>query len=207
MEKTTEKAPVKVSNVTALFVTKKSIYKELLIDCYDADRNALNYPGSNPVICHPPCRAWGRLWKQSKHPIEELELARFSVKQCRLYGGVLEHPAYSKLWKDQNLPYPGQGVDAYGGYSIDIDQFWFGHRAPKRTWVYIVGISATHLPIIPLRFEDHTHVIGRNSRMKGKPHQKKEVNKSEREKTPRSFALFLIEICSSINKTQVKDVK
>ena len=30
-------------------------------DCWDIERNALNWPGGNPIVAHPPCRAWGQL--------------------------------------------------------------------------------------------------------------------------------------------------
>lgn len=32
-----------------------------LVDCWDMERDALNWPGGNSVIAHPPCRAWGQL--------------------------------------------------------------------------------------------------------------------------------------------------
>jgi len=43
----------------ALFVLENSHYKGRLPDCYDENRNALTYAGTNPVIAHPPCQLWG----------------------------------------------------------------------------------------------------------------------------------------------------
>ena len=78
--------------ITVLFARRDSVYKTMGADVWDADRNALYWRGGNPVVAHPPCRAWGRLRKFAKPQPGELDLARFAVAQVRRYGGVLEHP-------------------------------------------------------------------------------------------------------------------
>lgn len=93
-----------------LFVERNSIYKTFPgLDCYDEDRDARTFPGGMPVIAHPPCRLWGRLRSFSTAPESEKDLARFAVAMVRQWGGVLEHPAHSTLWKDRGLPLPGDG--------------------------------------------------------------------------------------------------
>ena len=53
---------------TALFVRKDSAYKKRLNwDVYDVDRNALNFNQNTPVVCHPPCRKWGKLDLKKKN--------------------------------------------------------------------------------------------------------------------------------------------
>ena len=40
-----------------LFCQADSAYKKReMWDVYDAKRNALEYDGNAPVVCHPPCR-------------------------------------------------------------------------------------------------------------------------------------------------------
>jgi hypothetical protein len=67
--------------VSVLFVARNSVYKTLGVDCWDEDRNALLWPGGNPIVAHPPCRLWSMLRKFSTAPESEKELAIWSVKQ------------------------------------------------------------------------------------------------------------------------------
>ena len=182
--------------VSVLFVRKDSIYKELGVDCWDAERDALKWPGGNPVIAHPPCRAWGQLRQFAKPRPGEKELAIWSIEQIRKWGGVLEHPRGSTLWPHLNLPV-GNNTDEYGGYTISVDQFWWGHKARKRTLLYVCGIERKHLPDIPLRFDAITHYCGFPKSWKGKSrYGMKEITKSEREATPIDFAKWLIEVAN-----------
>lgn len=184
---------IKSKSVTALFVRKNSIYKELVLDCYDIERDARSFKGETPVITHPPCRAWGQLSHFAKPRPGEKELAFFAIQKVRSNGGVLEHPRASKLFPGY-LPYPGS-YDSYGGFTISIDQFWFGHKAKKSTFLYICGCRKKDLPRIPLRFDCIEHVVGRNSRTKSK--WKKEITKSEREQTPPALAKWLIQVAEN----------
>ena len=145
--------------ITVLFARKDSIYKSIGLDVWDIDRNAMNFDGLNPVIAHPPCRMWGKLSYFAKPRPGEEQTAFHAIDRVRQNGGILEHPAYSKLWKVSGLPRPGSGYDEFGGYTIDIDQSWFGHKARKRTWLYIVGVKQSELPVIPLSFDAIQFVI------------------------------------------------
>jgi hypothetical protein len=135
---------------TVLFVRKDSAYKKRKTwDAYDADRNALEFKGGTPCVCHPPCRKWGILAHMATSAKRgEKWLAVWSVVQVRLNGGILEHPATSRLFK-KYLPDTSDGVDTYGGFTIEVDQFDFGHVAHKRTKLYICGISKDQLPALP----------------------------------------------------------
>lgn len=178
--------------ISVLFVRKDSIYKSLTRDCWDIERNALNWPGGNPLIAHPPCRAWGQLAHFAKPRPDEKELAIWSIEQIRKHGGVLEHPRASKLWKVLNLPL-GNEIDQYGGYTLSVNQHWWGHRAEKKTLLYIVGCKRMDLPAMPLNFDLITHVITNTAR-KGTRGYKKRVTQYERESTPIEFARWLIEL-------------
>jgi hypothetical protein len=187
-------------NISALYVRKDSVYKTLGVDCWDIERDARNWPGGNPVICHPPCRAWGKLSAFARPREGEKELAIKSIELIREWGGVLEHPAASGLWPTLKLPYPGS-YDEYGGFSICIDQFWFGHKAAKKTLLYICGCKQSELPPIPLRFDAITHVVGLNKKNKfGRVNDnRKEITRAEREQTPVDLAKWLIKVASSCN--------
>jgi hypothetical protein len=183
--------------VSVLFVRPDSIYKTLGVDCWDIERDARNWPGGNPIIAHPPCRAWGRFAHRAKPRPDEKDLARWAVRQIRLNGGVLEHPAASKLWSDQRLPGPKE-VDAWGGYTISVNQSWWGHKAQKKTWLYIVGCPLSELPQMPLNFNGIEYFIATTKNRKRGPRPKmfKWCTKSEREATPIEFAKWLIQVAS-----------
>ena len=140
---------------TALFCRRDSDYKlRQHWDVYDADRDALTYDGNGPIVCHPPCRFWGRLahmaGRSGKMTAEQIAkekgLAPWSVDRIRRVGGILEHPSGSKLFN--HLPAIGE-TDFYGGFVIEIDQYDFGHVAHKKTRLYIVGVSPEDLPPLP----------------------------------------------------------
>lgn len=179
--------------IAALYVRNDSIYKHICwIDSFDIDRDARSYRDGLPVIAHPPCRAWGRLKHFSKHPEEEKLLALIAIDQVRRNGGVLEHPSGSSLFKSY-LPKPGTS-DEYG-FSISIDQFWWGHKARKRTYLYIAGIAKKELPEIPLRMDAIMYAVSGSKRLR-------DISKQEREATPVLFASWLCQV-ALLCKSQV----
>jgi hypothetical protein len=167
--------------ISVLFVRKDSVYKTLGVDCWDMERDAKLWPGGNSIVAHPPCRAWGKFKAFAKPRPDEKDLAIWSITQIRKWGGVLEHPRHSSLWKEQSLPLPGE-IDQYGGFSICVDQFWWGHRAQKSTLLYICGCAESDLPPIPLKMDAVQYVINRAKKKPGQPlrNAKKEVSKRER---------------------------
>lgn len=56
-------------------------------------------------------------------------------------GGILEHPAWSRLWHTANLPLPGANRHGAGAWTLAIDQANFGHRISKPTWLLMSGIE------------------------------------------------------------------
>jgi hypothetical protein len=152
------------------------------------------------VIAHPPCRAWGRLRALANPRPDEKALAVFAVRQVRAWGGVLEHPARSTLWPAAGLPLPGDR-DEWGGWTLPIAQSWWGHRAEKLTWLYIVGCAPADIPDMPLALGEATHVIGTSGRRRdgGRLHKgdagwRPEVTKAEREHTPPELAAWLVDL-------------
>ena len=183
-----------------LFARADSVYKTLDCDVWDIERDARNYSGNAPVVAHPPCRAWGQLRHMAKPREDEKELAVFAVEAVRRCGGVLEHPAKSTLWDHCKLPQAGE-IDIYGGYTFPIQQFDFGHRAQKKTFLYIVGCPWRFLPAFPIALGEAPCIIGDSGRRrngqrinKGDPGWRPEVSKAEREHTPLALAVWLLEV-------------
>ena len=141
----------------ALFCRSDSAYKKRPDwDVYDADRDALTWEGGMPCVCHPPCRTWGVLAHMAFNARPgEKQLALWSVDRVRENGGIIEHPSGSKLFKGP-LPDAGFFPDDFGGYTIEIDQFDFGHVAHKLTKIYICGITFDKLPKLPPKRFEHT---------------------------------------------------
>ena len=170
--------------VAVLFARADSHYKAIPgCDVFDLARDARTYRGCKPVVVHPPCRAWGRLRHMAKPREDERELGLYAVDTVRRCGGVLEHPAHSTLWGVAGLPAPGTR-DAFGGWTLPVYQGHFGHRAPKATWLYILGVEPRDLPPIPFEL---ALPAGRVEKM----------GHAERERTPPAFAFYLVEIAKS----------
>lgn len=183
--------------VIVLFARKDSIYKQLGCDVYDIDRDARTWNGGSAAIYHPPCRAWGGLSHMAKPRGDEKELAIWSINMIWKFGGVLEHPRKSKLWPHMNLPMPGV-IDNHGGFSILINQSWWGHKAEKKTLLYIKGCKPTEIPTIPISFSAVEYVIGACGKTP-KWRRRPEVPKDDREHTPPDLAKWLIELVEIIN--------
>ena len=177
--------------VAALFVRADSVYKTIPgVDCYDIDRDARTWPGGCPLIAHPPCRSWGRLRQFAKPREDEKELGPWAVAQVRQLGGVIEHPAESTLFVHCRMPRPGQFPDEFGGWTLAVDQFIFGHRAEKATWLYVVGCEPDDLPHMPIRGGSPPHCIRPTKAYPRLP----SVTKAEREHTPPALALWLVDL-------------
>lgn len=128
--------------VAALYIDAAGPYSAMLgVECWDRTRDARKYTGPHPIIAHPPCGPWGRLWRHCRH--QDPTLAPLAVQQVQRYGGVLEHPVDSRLWRHCQLPRPGEFSDLCGGWTMVVDQVAWGHPARKRTWLYVVGLPRT----------------------------------------------------------------
>jgi hypothetical protein len=186
-----------MKQIAVLFARADSVYKTLPgTDVWDIERDARRWPGGAPVVAHPPCRAWGKLRQFAKPREDERPLAPWAVLQVQGNGGVLEHPAESTLWAFCGLPTPGRAPDRFGGWTAEVRQCDWGHKAEKLTWLYIVGCHPDDLPALPPRGEP-TGVI---KPQRGVPRTLKIVTKAEREHTPPALALWLVDLA---RRTQV----
>lgn len=126
--------------------------------------------------------------------------------KCADGGGVLEHPARSRLWTaeagERELPAPGT-TDKWGGWTMVAPQFWWGHKAEKLTRFYIVGVALDQMPEIPLALGEAQYVISTSGRRKdgsrmvpSKPDFPREemTRQKFREHTPAALAVWLLDV-------------
>lgn len=158
-----------MADPVALFTCASSPYLALGLECYDLARDARTYQGSGRVICHPPCRAWGKLKAFAKPRPDEKELALWALDLVRRNGGVLEHPASSSLWAHLR---PGET-------SILIRQSDFGHRAEKLTRLFYAKMA--RVPLLPDP-RPPTNTV-------------ENMCRQERERTPFELAQWLVTWC------------
>jgi hypothetical protein len=187
----------------ALFILENSHYKGRLSDCYDEKRNALTYAGTNPVIAHPPCQLWGRMaiinykrWGgEHNKPGNDGGCFKFALDTVNRCGGVLEHPAGSYAWNEYGLvkPIKGQWTKSGDGWTCEVWQSAYGHKANKKTWLYFKGKEK---PIDP-KWETPkgTHQIGFQDQ-RGKDKNKPTLGKFEANSTPIEFMEYLIHIAT-----------
>ncbi len=185
--------------VNIFFARSDSHYKGLRgVDVFDIERNALTVKKTNQQasVYHPPCRAWGQLKGFAKPRSGERKLAIWSLIRVKRYGGVLEHPVNSSLFKKyKNM------LD--GGITIDISQVWFGHKARKETRLYIKGLSLSELPTYKVISTKPTHQVTRMRKIDkyGVMYYASdlpELSKKDRERTPIMLSKWLVKICRLI---------
>lgn len=142
--------------VAALYVQTDGCYFDLpSVDPWDQARDARMYGGPHPVIAHPPCQRWGKMWKGQPGNIkrgkieskgDDLGCFKCALFDVRRFGGVLEHPEHSHAWPHFGLAKPpreggwvpaGDGI----GWTCRVEQGQYGHYCPKPTWLYVVGVS------------------------------------------------------------------
>lgn len=126
------------SDVAALYVDPTGVYPSLVSTWYDEARDGRQYVGPLPIVAHPPCAPWSRLRAFSNG--HGKDCGPIAVEQVRRFGGVLEHPADSSLFKHCGMPQPFAFPDEHGGRTVAVYQGDYGHPAPKLTWLYLVGV-------------------------------------------------------------------
>lgn len=184
----------------ALFVQPNGIYPQILGEeaCWGEDRDARLYPGPDPVVAHPPCHLWvnlaalnfKRYGGEHNRPGNDGGCFASALASVRRWGGVLEHPAFSKAWEAHGLERPKTAgwTETDLGWVCEVWQSAYGHVARKRTWLYRIGPGRPP----ELRWERVSGVkqVGWFDR------KKPTVSKKEASATPLAFALALIEVAT-----------
>ena len=175
--------------VAALYVDReRGPYAHLPgVTAYGIAEDATTYNGPVSCVLHPPCGHWGN-YSAKAH--DDGHTGPIAVAQVRRWGGVLEHPRRSKLWKACDMPLPGEPPDSFGGYTLLVDQHDWGHPAQKATWLYVVGVAPENLPAFPPHLDPPPATVpGRVSRG-----VVERMAKSKRHLTPPLFAAWLVEL-------------
>lgn len=151
--------------IAALYVERGGSYFGLEdVDPWDAERDARLYEGPHPVIAHPPCQRWGKLWAgqplwikrtgERKAKGDDNGCFAAAIDAVRRYGGIMEHPEQSHAWAHFNLNKPPREggwvtADYIGGsrfgWTCCVEQGRYGHHARKPTWLYAVGCDLPEL--------------------------------------------------------------
>lgn len=186
-----------MTDVAALYIDPRGPYPNISgVDCWDETRDARNYAGPWPVVAHPPCGPWGSLAEYANQGTKSL--APLAVEQVRRWGGVLEHPAGSKLWKALGLPLPFANPDAYGGFTLSVEQVSWGHVARKRTWLYLVGVDRSFAVSGVRTGGEPTHWISGSKKPRTGggvlPAHMKFCSNQQRRRTPPEFAAWLVSL-------------
>jgi len=169
------------------------------VDLWDKARDARLYNGPWPVITHPPCQRWGNLacvnfaryGGEHNRPGNDGGCFASAVAAVRRWGGVLEHPAGSRAFREHGLAVPQgsgwqQAID--GSYVCEVWQSAYGHRANKATWLYYIG-----RPPLQLKWNRPvgTHQVGGKF---GSDKAKPTLSKREANATPVAFRDELLKL-------------
>ena len=103
--------------IAALFVETNGAYFGLQgIDPWDELRDARAYPGPFPIVAHPPCQRWGKMWFGSPNVVAKTGVRKIkgddggcfqaALYAVRTHGGVIEHPWGSHAWSHFGLNLP-----------------------------------------------------------------------------------------------------
>jgi hypothetical protein len=140
--------------IAALYVARGGCYFGLDgVDPWDEERDARTYAGPWPIVAHPPCHLWTNLSAvnfkryggEHNRPGNDGGCFTAALSSVRRWGGVLEHPASSRAYSANGLPRPTFGAwqrCSCGGWTTEVWQSAYGHRARKRTWLYYYGDTA-----------------------------------------------------------------
>lgn len=148
--------------IAALYVATNGSYAGLPnLDLWDEARDARRYAGPYPVVAHPPCQRWGKLWAGQPLWIKRTGIRKIkgddggcfkaALASARKWGGVIEHPWQSHAWPHFGLNVPPRSggwiaADFHGGWTCCVEQRRYGHYARKPTMLLVYGVALEDLP-------------------------------------------------------------
>ena len=148
--------------IAALYVETNGAYFNLPgVDPWDEARDARLYAGPHPVVAHPPCQRWGKMWFGQPLTVKLTGVRKVkgddggcfaaALASVRMHGGVLEHPWGSHAWAHFGLNKPARAggwipADNIGGWTCCVEQGQYGHYARKPTMLLVYGLDEDELP-------------------------------------------------------------
>jgi hypothetical protein len=150
-----------MKTVAALYVETQGAYYGLAgVDPWDEARDARTYEGPHPVVAHPPCQRWGKMWFGQPLTVKLTGVRKIkgddggcfaaALGAVRTVGGILEHPWGSHAWPHFGLNVPPRSggwiaADFIGGWTCCVEQGRYGHYARKPTLLYAYGVELPEL--------------------------------------------------------------
>lgn len=136
------------------------------------------------MVAHPPCAQWSRLKGLARRNESEAWLGVWCYELVRKWGGVLEHPAHSELWK------------YVGVRPVVVSARWFGHRAEKLTGFFFAGLR--EFPRPAFSFVPASRCVATTLRGVGRLPA---LDKREAAGTPREMAEWLVDAARGVDST------
>ncbi len=147
-----------MTQLAALFVESGGAYFDVPnVDPWDEKRDARAYRGPFPVVAHPPCQRWGKMWFGQPLTVKLTGVRKVkgdddgcfasALDAVRAFGGVLEHPWGSHAWPHFGINIPSRSggwiaADFHGGWTCCVEQGKYGHYARKPTLLYVAGVDS-----------------------------------------------------------------
>jgi hypothetical protein len=148
--------------IAALYVEKGGCYFGLPdVDPWDEERDARRYAGPWPVVAHPPCPRWGKMWFGQPLTVKRTGIRKkkgdddgcfeAAHEAAKKWGGIIEHPWGSYAWPHFGLNTPPReggwvNADFFGGWTCCVEQGRYGHYARKPTLLLVYGVDGKDLP-------------------------------------------------------------
>lgn len=181
--------------IAALFVETNGVYFGLPdVDPWDEKRDARKYAGPWPIVAHPPCNRWS-IVAQCRNLRNGQDNGCFesALNSVERYGGVLEHPAFSLAWERFGIaPTAGPWQKTIrGGWTCQVAQNNYGHKATKLTWLYAYNVD---IPSLNWEISKSQYVVASSKR------GQKEIPKHLRSRSPEPFRDLLLSIARSCVK-------
>lgn len=143
------------NKIAALYVETNGGYFGIEgVDPWGEERDARQYAGPWPIVAHPPCPRWGKMWfgqplavkltGERKKLGDDGGCFAAALDAVRRFGGVIEHPWGSLAWPHFGLNTPDRAggwimADFIGGWTCCVEQGRYGHYARKPTLIYAFG--------------------------------------------------------------------
>lgn len=205
--------------IAALYVEEGGCYFNLPgVDPWDEKRDARLYDGPYPVIAHPPCQRWGKMWMGSPSHVAKTGIRKkkgddggcfaAALASVRKWGGVLEHPWGSHAWPHFGLTVPSRKggwvkADEYGGWTCCVEQGQYGHwmRKPTLLLAYKTDLPELHWGITEPKYPQwaiEKYGLERVKRMGEIAFKGGGKDNTHRIATPQKFQELLINMASSV---------